>query len=1493
MNQESLGLSMGGNDPKSSVSLFTTSDVKGITYSNNDKKTKNSLAKHGSLKFETEFASSIFTYKWRAESIKIVDDIAAVAYPNYTDINKVELKMGESGIYTPFYNTLNGSSGGGGCGPELDYSRMINGNFLTCLDMSKFLDGDKNIKHVEVGFESLYIIVEYDGYYTDSTGELKVMDIQQGKYEVFKYSHEPEAGEWGFASKGYNLSGQISGLYKFPILKSKYTSGYFNKVPSALDSRISGPQYDHEQDKLAELTYDIASQNSNYCVKYGFVGCKSIALVKYTPAVKCGRIDLYSRKYGTITKYQDGYYISDGHGLLNGDIIEVVSTNQYGVSSLTGDRYVQVRDDNSIFIYSDPSMTNRIYDENIRLADFNCKGNVYNNENQGWKYSKTIFSPHGRNGQNISSSGFGPGSPEPYIVYDSSSERPLGRRFAECKTFDDIFIKDYTDLSRGTSFSSIQDDQLLTNGGYMPIRTRASSLDCLWGSTHGYIHSYRFGADIDTLSMNNKNYILVGEPGLSTIVKTLRKYTPYHHPRGKAHLFTLSIDSNKSVIVDNSDKKVFTAGSSDTNIKDVVTQKTQYMIPQLLGSQQFLDRTNLTNDSASVFPFIHDHPNHFSSYKTINVPSNHDFYTNDYWYGGLVAHRGIVTSQSFNANNDPDYDNAMIVLAATYSCDSYDPVKEFVMYDMYYGGEEWTEESYKRVPYIDSFGRSVCLGNINGTLIAFISSTNKTNLLPVSQRRNSRSEDMIIQEFDIRSYTWDTPYVSNYKNIDSGYVHVINANTGLAIDKIKKQVAQDNFSGSYYAQEYANRRYASCIKFHDGILYIGNPKAPEIVAISSITNTNNTSSIDMYNISTSSVTFKGHINNTSSANLDINGGMLSVYEKEIDIYKTTNLDNEDYVKMHKRLTLSDRFGEYFDIDNSILAVNAFSNTNCDGQFHIDVSSFSKQIIDFFYISGLNIRLNIYEDGNSIPIREKLICIENPNRPGYYYAETSGLDVMPYGMKIVMDLSELYILATDDINITSPVGIFYPLELTDGTSNNSADGQSGTYTQGVPVLPLTTESICDYILVYELTDSWRYITKLSSSIDKTLTKYEFATTIGLDYPASFRTFANKTYNNSRSNSVTWDTDLKNSFIVINDSILLKDPVGYAVFDKDKGYECVFDIYSPILSRKPSSIHSKITYSYPILSAGDSKAPYFNTDSFLHSSFALLTSDSVYDGTGEVVQRFTFDYDTSFDIAKKDGMNLSMMVVDNVSDGTNVSIIGSQFESKQADLTIGGLDELKSSATLVTLGHSGDSNTANIHMFAENGSSNKEGMTLIIPNLPVKEFTVANLIISGGFASGSIGSEGGIDLIMPVGGYSNNTTLIITGLGQNRDLNNIPLSIKGGIDGGTTSENAVIIIPAVSGNPTFFIPNQGMRNLILSGSNSSSGDTTLVIRNLGAGGGEETSGDIGIALYNNKADNGVSILINGVDSNQEVINIIMPKTVGTETKDNNLFIRGYEE
>lgn len=1550
LHKGSLGLSIAGNDVKSSVNLFTPSEVMGIKTSSEHKTLHNSIAKYGELKFESQFASSVLGKEWHAESIKIANDVAVVSYPKYTDINKVVITDTNGGLYKPYYHNFASSSGGGDCSYDYYQPYHNSGFFLPDLNISSLIanqpwDQDPYwFYNKDVDFSNLYIIVEYDGYYTDNNGLIQQRDLDKGRYEVFKYGTGPST--WGY--KVDSSGGGRNKIYPFPMLQSKYDVG---KYTNEFYSTITHPRLnishvtDHDFPALDFLSNKMSAMESYpRCFRYGFMGCKSVTYVKYTPVIECGRVDLYSRKYGDILGVNNDVFLSPNHRLQSGDIIEIVATNRYGKNEeLSGVKYVQVVSDQLITLYEDPDMTRKCEVIDFRVASFNCIGNVYNKNSQGWKYEKTIYSPHGRNGQSLDRQEINL-DPEPFLHYDAESETPLNKEFAKCETMDEIFYTDYFNgldpLTNPTS--SLTDDDYNING-LMPTRRNPSGLDCLWINHEHLAHSYQFGSSIDVRQEDGFFYLAVGEKGPDRIFTFSDHYLPYHHPQGKVFIMNVSRLPDKSVSINASPSNVIKAHHQDPSIPTINVSRFQSFINYRF-SGTFLKAPSQTAKSAADNSVIFQRPHHFNDFSL----SSGSLYSSDYWYGCLVAARGIIDNDSYE-----DYNWATKTLRN--SIDSYDPNYDIIVGES--AQSNYGKDAYIYYPFINNFGKSVALSQGKSRVLA-ITSMCATNIPPVSDRMRRYAYDPVIyQPSDYMFGVYDLSFKPElqYGDVGGGYLHLYSLSGYGNIGNYTRNYF-DIYCDSYYAQEYALKRFGSGMKFIGDDLYVGVPRSPDMV------NINNqsmipmeASRIDIYNVSDTTSSMTGSILNTEFSPLVIEGSVISINEKEL----TARGDTERReVVPYGKLYNSDRFGEYIDGNSDIIATNAFSTKNDMDQYHHTINPTNIQIIDFHYIPNLDIKMTLTAVGSQTPAVELVQCIERPNRPGYYYVEVSGLQIREYDFSLVMVLSINHTVATDSINITANQGVFYPETLTDGTPNNTADGYPPTTLDLSNVIyPNTADAIFDYIFVFDRKNGNQPIAKLSPSINAGKSEYSSIN------KARMKRINNKTYDNDRFNSHTWNTDLSSSFVCIDEIILLKDPIGYAIFDSEKKFNCVFD----------AVVSFNEAYSNPVISFGPSYASFISSDNVMLKAWSLFASDTASDGESMA----TYDIGTSFELNRRDGLPMYLNVISNISSNIdmnmysmpvgindiNMNISGGNISSSNIDMYIGpsiknefinlvivvsnvvpptvgqlgltlNMDEfrsldlvvkgadsigsldailaspelsesnldmyLQSTETIVgdadMLIEGGNYQSHSVDLYLENypENSSKNVLPLFIGFDPMPISGSVNMFMRGSSYANTYHISGDTWFHINASGYGSDDSvpLYINGPEFGSQDDSIPLFLSNESISRDVSDNLSAIITGY-GDPVFFNKYSGSKNFVMKASEKSDDWIPLFIKQTNEFGNEESYSGVNMVLANNNADSGVTISIEGISGVANTVNFVMAKTTGLQKSDVKLFIRGYEE
>lgn len=127
------------------------------------------------------------------------------------------------------------------------------------------------------------------------------------------------------------------------------------------------------------------------------VGISNIKLTKYANFPTCGKVDIYTKKTGSVTSITDNTITSSGHGLEIGDSVKFTCglNSSSGITNINGIRYVSGITTNTFKIYADPVFQTGIKVENLR----SISGVTWTaNGTSVWKYNNTLYSPQGKNG---------------------------------------------------------------------------------------------------------------------------------------------------------------------------------------------------------------------------------------------------------------------------------------------------------------------------------------------------------------------------------------------------------------------------------------------------------------------------------------------------------------------------------------------------------------------------------------------------------------------------------------------------------------------------------------------------------------------------------------------------------------------------------------------------------------------------------------------------------------------------------------------------------------------------------------------------------------------------------------------------------------------------------------------------------------------------------------------------------------------------------------
>ena len=438
-----MSLQIGASGTSTSMDMGLKAPSKGIDhFTNSDALT--SLELTDKERFDARGATKFLGVEFHPNAIKIEEDIAAIAYDEYTDINKFAIKIDSTGKVGEEMGMYR--SGYGQIAYDTDFYKQWEPFddvwALPMLDRSAFdkmgeqtIVGEREASWSDFGdhyFHNMFIIVEYagtsHGLQYSAANQAKVAALA-GKKQVFKYF---ERRRWNHQERKW-ITGKLIPEKQIPHGHFYWESGQnvgrdVLKLKIGNKSELAGlPQIPYVEENAPDDVLSVFGEGyqppinaswwaSDYYVTWGRLNIKSIQVVKYTPVVECGKVDIYTRKSGNITGVGErGKATAPSHGLKDGDIIKISSAlTPPGTNDLVdhnheinGTRYVSVIDSDTIRLYKDGDMSETISTStSLRPAIpaetfeavWTTVGNVFSGDSQGWQYYKSMSSPTGRNG---------------------------------------------------------------------------------------------------------------------------------------------------------------------------------------------------------------------------------------------------------------------------------------------------------------------------------------------------------------------------------------------------------------------------------------------------------------------------------------------------------------------------------------------------------------------------------------------------------------------------------------------------------------------------------------------------------------------------------------------------------------------------------------------------------------------------------------------------------------------------------------------------------------------------------------------------------------------------------------------------------------------------------------------------------------------------------------------------------------------------------------
>ena len=396
-----------------------------------------------------------FIDSWEANDIAILDDMAFVAYENYTDLNREDLSLGAVSMKQPFtvYTDFvyDGSierwdNVGSLClsSDQLPYNNLI---YSKNEETGKYDDPDGAIflSNDFASFDNCVLKIEFTGvvggketsggvddeyfqkrtlYFTyGGARNNAIFDPNEliGGYDThFRYGDTigstaydlSDFNDGDFAGQFYLVTTDQEDGFSLPRTEKKYGYNENRVVNLQIPLNFSPnrpPDYSNQLEYYLRLDDDSSTEIKTISLE------ANVTLMKFTPVRKCGKIDIYTKKTGTIAVH-DGYrFASLNHGLKTNDIIRISSAafeNENDATAdthpLNGDKFVKVQNESIFYLYEDQFFKKPVNTSNLKFVVFGLLreyginwtrvGNTYGDDAQSWNYHSTIFSPTGRNG---------------------------------------------------------------------------------------------------------------------------------------------------------------------------------------------------------------------------------------------------------------------------------------------------------------------------------------------------------------------------------------------------------------------------------------------------------------------------------------------------------------------------------------------------------------------------------------------------------------------------------------------------------------------------------------------------------------------------------------------------------------------------------------------------------------------------------------------------------------------------------------------------------------------------------------------------------------------------------------------------------------------------------------------------------------------------------------------------------------------------------------
>lgn len=398
------------------------------------------------------YKKKTFQDEWSANKVKVLDDLAFVAYEEYTDIHRSDIELDDLTHLRQYSlkeqspvvsNTLESTTSfiGGLVGStNRILGRKENINYEERLMSDQVSESEPVASASPLHFSDYHnsiLKIEFitgdTAYFTYGGAYANDLPINVGvNYEKLRWRSSlgmptttiSPNGEVVFAPFSTYKDGRIWGSFSLVVRGQTSQDGPWSqkgKEDAVFENRFLPPLVNiqlslyaapaSEDDSLSSTFVPPAFTDEQGVTKelYEYkIAIKSAKLIKIQPVRKCGKVDIYTKKRSIISSVVNNSLTSNNHNLNTNDIIEISNAlfdgSQNGVADvhpLNGNKYVRVVDNDTFEIFDDKFFKDPSFTGKLKTTDgitWKCVSNNFDSIGQSWDYHGTMFSPTGRNG---------------------------------------------------------------------------------------------------------------------------------------------------------------------------------------------------------------------------------------------------------------------------------------------------------------------------------------------------------------------------------------------------------------------------------------------------------------------------------------------------------------------------------------------------------------------------------------------------------------------------------------------------------------------------------------------------------------------------------------------------------------------------------------------------------------------------------------------------------------------------------------------------------------------------------------------------------------------------------------------------------------------------------------------------------------------------------------------------------------------------------------